>query len=81
MKLGTTTSAVEGVGSSRRGNTSTKERLESLSIYVKRKRVLQVYFQAYVTLQACVYKKVPMPKDRSMSPIWFKQKSSYDSEK
>ena len=81
MKLGIVTSAVEGVGSSRRGNTPTKGRLESLSIYVKRKRVLQVYFQVYVTLQTYVYKKAPMPKDRSMGAIWFKRKSSYDSKK
>ena len=81
MKLGIVTSAVEGVGSSRRGNTPTMGRLESLSIYVRRKRILQVYFQVYVTLQTYVYKKAPMPKDCSMGAIWFKRKSSYDSEK
>ena len=81
MKLGIVTSAVEGVGSSRRGNTPTKGRLESLSIYVKRKRILPGYFQVYVTLQTYVYESVPMPKDRSMGAIWFKRKSSYDSKK
>ena len=81
MKLDIVTSAVEAVGSSRKGNTPTKGRLESLSIYVKRKRILPGYFQVYATLQTYVYKNVPMPKDRSMGAIWFKRKPSCDSEK
>ena len=81
MKLGIVTSAVEGVGSSCRGNTPTTGRLESLSIHVRRKHILQVYFQVYVTLQTYVYKKAQMPKDCSMGAIWFKRKLSYDSEK
>ena len=79
MKQGIVTSAVEGVGSSRRDNTPTKGRLESLSIHVRRKRILQIYFQVYVNLQTYVYKSVQMPKDCSMGAIWFKRRSSYDS--
>ena len=81
MKQDIVTSAVEGVGSSRRGNTPTTGRLESLSIHVRRERTLQVYFQVYVPLQTYVYQKAPMPKDHSMDAIWFKRKSSYDSKK
>ena len=79
MRLGKVTSAVEGVGSSRKENTSTKGWLESLLIHVRRKRILQIIFQVYVTLQTYVYKSAPMPKDQSMGAIWFKRKSSYDS--
>ena len=81
MRLGKVTSAVEGVGGSRKENTQTKGWLESLLIHVRRKCILQVIFQVYVTLQTYVYKKAPMPKYRSMGAIWFKRKLSYDSEK
>ena len=81
MKQGIVTSAVEGIGSSRKGNTSTKGRLESLSVYVKRKQGLPAYFQIYAALHTYVYESNPMPKDQSMGAIWFKKKLSYDSEK
>ena len=66
MKSVKVTSAVAGVGSSRRGNTSTKGRLESLSIYVKRTRSLHGYFQIYAIIPTYVYKSTPMPKDQAM---------------
>ena len=80
MKQGIVTSAVEGAGSSRRGNTPTTGRLESLSIHVRRTVVLQNIFQVYTPLQTYAYEDVPMSEDRSMGAVWFKRKSSYDSE-
>ena len=80
MGVGKVTSAVEGVGSSRRENTPTKGRLESLSIHVRRTVVLQNIFQVYTPLQTYAYENVPMSEDRSMGAVWFKRKSSYDSE-
>ena len=79
MKVGKVTSAVEGVGSSRRENTPTKGRLESLSIHVSRDIILQNIFQVYAPLETYVYESVPMSDDRSMGAVWFKRKSSYDS--
>ena len=79
MKVGKVTSAVEGVGSSRRENTPTKGRLESLSIHVSREIILQNIFQVYAPLETYVYESVPMSDDRSMGAVWFKRKSSYDS--
>ena len=64
MKVGKVTSAVEGVGSSRRENTPTKGQLESLSIYVSRAVVLLNIFQVYAPLQICAYENVPMSEDR-----------------
>ena len=58
MKVGKVTSAVEGVGSSRRENTPTKGRLESLSIHVCRKCTLQTIFQVYAPLQTYVNEDV-----------------------
>ena len=80
MKVGKVTSAVEGVGSSRRENTPTKGRLESLSIHVSRSVILQNIFQVYTPLETYVYESVPMSDDRSMGAVWFKRKSSFDSE-
>ena len=80
MKVGKVTSAVEGVGSSRRENTATKGRLESLSIHVCRETILQNIFQAYASLETYIYESVPMSDDRSMGAVWYKRKSSYDSE-
>ena len=80
MRVGKVTSAVEGVGSSRRENTPTKGRLESLSIHVSRDIILQNIFQVYAPLETYVYESVPMSDDRSMGAVWFKRKSSYDSE-
>ena len=80
MRVGKVTSAVEGVGSSRRENTPTKGRLESLSIHVSKTVVLHNIFQVYALLQIYLYKNVPMSKDRSMGAVWYKRKSSYDSE-
>ena len=80
MRVGKVTSAVEGVGSSRRENTPTKGRLESLSIHVSRKCTLQTMFQVYAPLQTYVYENVPMSEDRSMGAVWFKRKSTCDSE-
>ena len=80
MRVGKVTSAVEGVGSSRRENTPTKGRLESLSIHVSREIILQNIFQVYAPLETYVYESVPMSDDRSMGAVWFKRKSSYDSE-
>ena len=80
MRVGKVTSAVEGVGSSRRENTSTKGRLESLSIHVSRSVILQNIFQVYTPLETYVYESVPMSDDRSMGAVWYKRKSSYDSE-
>ena len=80
MKVGKVTSAVEGVGSSRRENTPTKGRLESLSIHVSREIILQNIFQVYAPLETYVYESVSMSNDRSMGAVWFKRKSSYDSE-
>ena len=80
MRVGKVTSAVEGVGSSRRENTPTKGRLESLSIHVSRTVVLQNIFQVYALLQIYAYENVPVSKDRSMGAVWYKRKSSYDSE-
>ena len=68
------TSAVEGVVSSRRENTSTKGRLESLSVYVQGKHSLPKYFQVYVISQPYVYNNALMPKDQSMGAIWYKRK-------
>ena len=79
MRVGKVTSAVEGVGSSRRENTPTKGRLESLSIHVSREIILQNIFQVYAPLETYVYESVPMSDDRSMGAVWFKRKSSYDS--
>ena len=73
MKSVKVTSAVAGVGSSRRENTSTKGWLESLLIHVRREDILQITFQVYVTLQTYVYKSAPMPKDRSMGTIWLRE--------
>ena len=80
MRVGKVTSAVEGVGSSRRENTPTKGRLESLSIHVSRLVILQNIFQVYTPPETYVYKSVPMSEDRSMGAVWFKRKLSYDSE-
>ena len=63
MKVGKVTSAVEGVGSSRRENTPTKGRLESLSIYVSRAVILPNIFQIYTPLETYVYESVPMSDD------------------
>ena len=76
MKIVIVTSAVEGVGSSHKGDTSTKGRLESLSIYVKRIQSLHGYFQIYAIIPTYIYESTPMPKDRSMGAIFFKQKSN-----
>ena len=80
MRVSKVTSAVEGVGSSRRENTPTKGWLESLSIHVSRTVVLQNIFQVYAPLQIYAYENVPMSEDRSMGAVWFKRKSSCDSE-
>ena len=80
MRVGKVTSAVEGVGSSCRENTPTKGRLESVSICVSRAVILLNIFQIYTPLETYVYKSVPMSDNRSMGAIWFKRKSSYDSE-
>ena len=63
MKLHGYTSGVEGVGSSCKGNTSTKGRLEFLSIYMKRKQSLHGYFQIYTILPTYIYESTPMTKD------------------
>ena len=80
MRVGKDTSAVAGVGSSRRENTSTKGRLEYLLIHVCREVFLQNIFQVYAPPETYVYESVPMSDDRSMGAVWFKRKSSYDSE-
>ena len=80
MRVSKVTSAVEGVGSSRRENTSTKGWLEYSSIHVSRKVFLLNIFQVYAPLETYVYESVPMSDDRSMGAVWFKRKSSYDSE-
>ena len=80
MRVGKVTSAAEGVGSSRRENTPTKGRLESSSIHVCREVFLQNIFQVYAPLETYVYESVHMSDDRSMGAVWFKRKSSYDSE-
>ena len=74
MKVGITTSAIEGVGSSHRENTSTKRRLESLPLYVQEKHSLPKYFQVYVISPPYVYNNTPMPMDQSMAVIWYKHK-------
>ena len=63
MRVGKVTSAVEGVGSSRRENTSTKGRLEYSSIHVCREVFLQNIFQVYAPLDTYVYESVPMSDD------------------
>ena len=63
MRVSKVTSAVEGVGSSRRENTPTKGRLESLSIHVSRSVILQNIFQVYTPLETYVYESVPMSDD------------------
>ena len=80
MRVSNATSAVEGVGSSRRENTSTKGWLEYSSIHVSREVFLQNIFQIYALLETYTYESVPMSDDRSMGAVWFKRKSSYDSE-
>ena len=80
MRVSKVTSAVEGVGSSRRENTSTKGWLEYLSIHVSREVFLLNIFQVYAPLETYVYESVPMSDDRSMGAVWYKRKSSYDSE-
>ena len=80
MRVSKVTSAVEGVGSSRRENTPTKGRLESLSIHVSKTVILHNIFQVYAPLQIYAYENVPMSKDQSMGAVWYKRKSSYDSE-
>ena len=80
MRVSKVTSAVEGVGSSRRENTSTKGWLEYLSIHVCREDSFRHIYQVYAPLETCVYESVPMSDDRSMGVVWFKRKSSYDSE-
>ena len=69
MRVGKVTSAVEGVGSSRRENTPTKGWLESLSIHVSRTVVLQNIFQVYTPSQIYAYENVPMSEDRSMGAV------------
>ena len=80
MRVSNATSAVEGVGSSRRENTSTKGWLEYSSIHVSREVFLQNIFQIYALLETYTYESVHMSDDRSMGAVWFKRKSSYDSE-
>ena len=79
MKVGKVTSAVEGVGSSRRENTPTKGRLESLSIHVSKTVILHNIFEVYAPSQIYADENVPMSKDRSMGDVWYKRKLSYDS--
>ena len=73
MRVSKVTSAVEGVGSSRRENTPTKGRLESLSIHVSRTVVLQNIFQVYAPLQIYAYENVSMSKDGSMGAVLYKK--------
>ena len=80
MRVSNATSAVEGVGSSRRENTSTKGWLEYSSIHVSREVFPPNIFQIYALLETYIYESVPMSDDRSMGAVWFKRKSSYDSE-
>ena len=63
MRVGKVTSAVDGVGSSRRENTPTKGWLESLSIHVSRLVILQNIFQVYTPPETYVYESVPMSED------------------
>ena len=69
MELGITTSAVEGVGNSRRGNTSSKGRLKSLSVHIKRKHSIPKYFQVYTISQSYIYKNAPKHIDRTTGSI------------
>ena len=80
MRADKVTSAVEGVGSSRRENTPTKGRLEYSSIHVCREDFFRNIYQVYAPLETYVYESVPMSDDRSMGAVWLKRKSSYDSE-
>ena len=66
MKVDKGTSAVEGVGSSRRKNTSAKTWLEYLSLKEYTSKTKVALFQVYTTQPAYSYCPTPMRKNRSL---------------
>ena len=76
MKLVKITSAVVGVGSSRKGNTTTKGRLEYPSLCVFRLMSSPKIFQVYITVPPYQYCIPPMSKDRSLGAVWYSCKTT-----
>ena len=76
MKVNKVTSAVEGVGSSRKKNTSAKTRLEYLSLKDYTSRTNVTLFQVYTIQPAYSYCPPPMCKNRSLGAIWYSRKTN-----
>ena len=69
MKLRVSTSAVEVVGSSHKGNTSAKGWLEYVSLCMSKSNILPKNFQVYHNSPPYVYKIPPMSKIQSLGAI------------
>ena len=76
MKVNKFTSAVEGVGSSRKKNTSAKMWLEYLSPKVHKARSYDNPFQVYTIQPPYSYHTPPMSKDRSLGAVWYNRKTN-----
>ena len=84
MKSPKVTSAVVGVGSSRKGNTLAQGRLKFISHrYLSNPYALpnqQVYtlrtHQIYVNTPPYQYARKPMCKDRSLGAVWYNRKTT-----
>ena len=76
MKVDKGTSAVEGVGSSRRKNTSAKIWLEYLSLKEYTSKTKVTLFQVYTIQPAYSYCPTPMCKNRSLGAIWHSRKTN-----
>ena len=76
MKVNKFTSAVEGVGSSRKKNTSAKTWLEYLSSRLHTSRKNVKLFQVYTTKPPYSYRVPPMYKDRSLGAVWYNRKTN-----
>ena len=65
------TSAVVGVGSSRKGNTTVMGWLEYTSLNVKK---APSDYQGYVSIPPYHYFDLPMKNTRSLEDVWFSRK-------
>ena len=74
MKVKMVTSAVAGVGSSRRKNTLVRRELNFCFAHDLTKHGSQCITQPYLTKPPYQYKSKPMSQDRSLGAIWYNRR-------
>ena len=74
MKVKKVTSAVVGVGSSRRKNTLVRRELNLCFAHDPTKHGSQCIIQPYLTKPPYQYRSKPMSQDRSLGAIWYNRR-------